>query len=197
MTETYAGKPVVFIDDKYSSPASKVRRNRFLSAYTGGGGSIGAPCAIVDSGHQVENGYENDFRTLYSTMVDAELLRSPGAKIVVNQSKRNGDTLTVNVNVTNKSGVKLSTGNKATVFVIVYEDKTKVLKGNISDRTSRAAKSAPISSLDNGATETFTLSVKIDGADWAKMHPIIVVDYKPSGSKAFDMLQAAKAPITN
>ncbi|MCP4541149.1 MAG: hypothetical protein GY832_28785, partial [Chloroflexi bacterium] len=181
LANDYAGQPVVFVEQNVDSPLGD-RSGRWWVAY-GGGGSVGLPLVMADSGHQFSNGYE-DFYTVYQAMVDTELARPALAEIIA-YSERVGDTLHFEVQLTNLSGVSLSNAsNRATVHAIVYEDDDE----GVTSRIVRAAVSTAIdSALAHGKTMTFTLETTLSGVDWEKIHPLVLADYRPGGtSGAYD-----------
>ena len=146
---------------------------------------------MVDSGNQINNG-SVDFGTVYRNMVNNSRARPTRADVTA-YWQRIGNYVRFTVQVTNRSGVALSTStNSATVHAIVYED-THVLHTN---RFVRAVVSKGISpALPSGSTATFTLDTpELSGVNWDKLHFIALIDYRPSGSSgAYDMLQAAFA----
>ena len=186
LANDYAGQPVVFLEQDANNPLGN-RIGRWWAAY-GGGGVVGVPLVMVDSGHQFSNGYV-DFYATYQAMVDAELARPALAEITA-YSERVGDTLHFEVELTNLSGVSLSSSNGATVHAIVYEDAHE----GVTDRIVRAAVSTAINpALAHGDSMTFTLETALSGVDWDKIHPLVLADYRPGGTGAYDMLQAALA----
>lgn len=145
---------------------------------------------MVDSGNQISQRYDSsDYYNTYKDMVDTSLARPPQANITV-QSQRVGDHFHFDVQVTNLSGVTLSSSNSATVNVIVYEEGATA---GVTERYVRAVESIGISSLANGATGSFSLDTSdISGVDWSKLYTVVLVDYQPGGlGTAYDMLQAA------
>jgi len=104
-----------------------------------------------------------------------------------------GNRVRVSGQMTNLSGVTLSSsGNGATIHVIVYED----AHVGVTDRYVRAAPStAIVSGLANGATMTFTLeTIDLTSVNWNNLHTIVLADYRPAGSSGpYDMLQAIRA----
>jgi hypothetical protein len=146
---------------------------------------------MVDSGHQHTSGYE-EFYTVYQSMVDAALVRSPEATIET-VWWRDGDRVRFYARVTNLSDTVLSTSaNDATVHAIVYED----AHVGATDRYARAVTSTGITSgLAPAATADFSLvTADLTGVDWERLHFLVLVDYRPAGtSGAYDMLQAAAA----
>ncbi len=182
----YAAQPVVFIEHDPTSP----RVNRFWSAH--GGGTAGYPMVIVDSGHRYtdRSASGTNFYNVYKGMVDAELARQPAAEVNA-QYTRVSNHFQVQVKVKNLSGVTLSSSNGATVVVIVYEDA-------LVEATSRYARGVAqqtfSTALANNAERTFTLNTPdLEPWDWGGLHVLAMVEYRPSGSNAYDTLQAAIA----
>ena len=191
-----AGKPVVFLEQNVDSPLGN-RVDRWWAAH--GGGAVTLPLVMVSSGHQFSNGYlGSPAQDTYKAMVDAELARPAQAEITA-QSQRAGNKVHFDVQLTNLSGVTLSSSNAARVHAIVYEEHTPVDPNvdHITGRIVRAAVSTGVSpALANGATAAFTLETAdlTNVVDWAKIHTIVLADYRPGGSSgAYDMLQAVSA----
>jgi uncharacterized repeat protein (TIGR01451 family) len=192
-----AGQPVLFLEQDVDQPLGS-RVDRWWAAH--GAGSVSLPLSMVDSGHQIDNGYTDATSTYntYKAMVDAALARPALAEIVAH-SQRSGERLHFDVQLTNRSGVTLSASNSATVHAIVYEEHTPLDPNvdHITGRIVRAAVSTGISpALSDGATMTLTLeSAELNNvADWDKVHTLVLADYRPGGtSGAYDMLQAAVA----
>lgn len=182
----YAAQPVVFIEHDPTSP----RVSRFWSAH--GGGTVGYPLVIVDSGHRYtdRSASGTNFYNVYKGFVDAELLRQPAAEVYA-QYTRVSNHFQVQVKVKNLSGVTLSSSNGATVTVIVYEDALV----NATNRYARGVVMQTFSTaLANNAERTFTLNTPdLDPWDWSGLHIIAMAEYRPSGSNAYDTLQAAIA----
>ena len=153
------------------------------------------PLVMVDSGHQITNGYEN-FYTVYKGMVEASLLRPPGAALEASVWRENNQAKFY-VYVQNLTGITLSTSlNSATLHGLVYED----IHAGVTDRYVRAAVSTSIDNLEPNASATFTFETPdLLGVNWDNLHYLVLVDYIPPGSGgAHDMLQAARAiPVTD
>jgi uncharacterized repeat protein (TIGR01451 family) len=190
-----AGQPVLFLEQNVDSPLGS-RRDRWWAAH--GGGTVLLPLNMVDSGVYISNGYLGDSaHDTYKAMVDAELAR-PGQAEIVALAQRLGNSFHFEGQLTNLSGVTLSSGNSATVHAIVYEEHTPVDPNvdHITERIVRAAVSSPISSLADGATTSFVLDTAelSSVVDWGKVHTVVLADYRPGGSSgAYDMLQATMA----
>ena len=102
------------------------------------------------------------------------------------------------IELTNLSGVTLSSGNAAAVHAIVYEEHTPVdpTTDHITKRIVRAVVSTNLATpLAHGATATLTVETGelSNVVDWSKVHTLVLADYRPAGSDAYDMLQAASA----
>jgi len=192
LSSQYESRPVVFLEDYFYAPQGD-RLAKFWAAYEGS--SVSFPAIMVCSGHQISNGYV-DFVAVYSAMVDSELARAPEAALSATR-QRVGDTVHVEVQVTNQSGVTLSSANSARVHVIVFEDSPAGVS-RVTERYVRGAEWTAISpSLDHGAMASFTLDVDLTGVsvDWSKLHAVALVDYRPGGlTGPFDMLQAVFLP---
>jgi uncharacterized repeat protein (TIGR01451 family) len=192
---TVAGEPVLFLEQNVDNPLGS-RRDRWWAAH--GGGTVLLPLNMVDSGQYISNGYLGDSaHDTYKGMVDAELARPAQAEIVA-LAQRLGNSFHFEGQLTNLSGVTLSSGNSATVHAIVYEEHTPVDPNvdHITGRIVRAAVSTSISSLADGATTSFVLDTAelSSVVDWDKVHTVVLADYRPGGSSgAYDMLQATSA----
>jgi len=181
----YASQSVVFLEYGVNPPISS-RFSRWQAAASGQ--NLTLPYAMVDSGQHTSNGYVS-FYSVYKGMVEAELSRPAQAELKAYQ-QRNGSQVDFTVQLKNLSGVPLSAANSATIHAIVYEDAHVQLTG----RFVRSAVSKSITSLAEGATGTFTLATSgLSGVNWDKLHYLVFVDYRPSNTGAYDMLQAAIA----
>ena len=186
----------MFLEQNVDQPLG-ARINRWWAAH--GSGSVSLPLVMIDSGQQFSNGYlGSSAHDTYKGMVDTALARPPQADIKATGS-RIGNKIHFDGQLTNLSGVSLSSSNAATIHGLVYEEHTPedVYVDHITQRIVRAAVSIGVSpALANGATMTFTLETPdlTNVVDWAKLHFIVLADYRPGGSSgAYDMLQAASA----
>jgi len=124
-------------------------------------------------------------------MVDQALTRPPRGGIQATW-QRIGNKVKFTVQVKNQSGVSLSyADNKAAVHAVVYED----AKVGVTSRYARAVVFQNLATaLASGASATFTLETPdLTVVDWNKLHYVVLVDYRPGSSGAYDMLQAAVA----
>jgi hypothetical protein len=184
LAEEYADDPVVFIEYDVDNPAGN-RISRWWAAW-GSGGSVYLPLIMVDSGNQISNG-SVAFAQRYRAMVDAALQRPATARLEVDR-ERVGNSFHFEITLTNLSDVTLSAANNATLHVIVYEEAHE----SETDRWVRAATYRPISNLPQGDTASFTVEITPPGVvDWNNVHSIVLADYRPGGTGAYDMLQAS------
>ena len=142
---------------------------------------------MVDSGDQVDNG-NTYFYDVYKGMVD-EALGRPAQAELNGSYHRSGDMVEFAIQVTNRSGVNLSTTNGAQVHAIVYEDADVLETG----RVVRSVVSTNITNLEDDQSETFVLQTPdLIVKDCNELHYVTLVDYRPAGTTGpYDMLQAA------
>jgi uncharacterized repeat protein (TIGR01451 family) len=191
-----AGKPVVFIEQNVDTPVDESRKNRWWRSCQawGGGSACGLlPWVMTDGGYNVLNGYSNPgFVNNSRLMIEDSLGRTPKAEISA-EVGRVGNSYQFEVQVTNLSGVTLSPSNEATVYAIIYEVVSPDYVNYLTSRYVRATASTGISYLADGATGNYSLDTPaLSGVDWARLHPVVLVDYRPDGpSGYYDVLQAA------
>ncbi len=192
----YAGQSVLFLEQDVDAALGN-RMGRWWAASDGG--SVMLPLSMVDSGNQIDNGYagfDSSYNT-YKAMVDTALARPALAEIQA-QGERVGNKVRFTIQLKNLSGVDLSYSNSAQVHAIVYEEHTPLdlNTDHITGRIVRAVVQSDISpALPHGETRTFELETAelSNVVDWDNVHTIVLADYRPSGSNAYDMLQAALA----
>jgi hypothetical protein len=189
LAKEYADRSVVFLEHDYDNRVGD-RYSRWLAADDGIGGAA-LPLVMVDSGYEIREGKVSYYNT-YKSIVNAARQRPADAEIEA-ISYRIGDSLHFDIDLTNLCGTALDSGNSATIHALVYEEARVLHTG----RFVRAATSIGISTpLFHGVTREYALQITLSDVDWDKIHPLVLVDYRPGGSGAFDMLQAAQAPIT-
>ena len=185
----YAGQ-VIFIEDNVDTPVGG-RDAYWWAAF--GGGSVYLPLSMVDSGHAIQSGYDS-LTTYqdYKAMIDAALARPALARVEGIDSTRLGDHLEFELRVTNLGTAAIPAS--AEVHVLVYEAHSAVAGEHITGRILRAHTSQTLNSeLAPGASATFNLQTGdlSNITDWEQVHAVALVDVLPSGSQAYDMLQAA------
>ena len=191
ISSDYAHRPVVFLENYYyDAPGDRIWRVYYAIP----GSSYSFPLIILDSGNLWSMG-PTDYSADYRALVETALARPPEGSIRV-QRQRVNDTFEFTIQVTNNTGVTLSTANHASVYAIVFEDSPDGIS-RVTDRYVREASYGSITSLADGASDTFDLVVDLTGmtVDWDALHSVVLVDYRPSGSTGpYDMIQAAFQP---
>ena len=187
----YSEQPVLFLEQDVDNALGN-RNWRWWAAFEGDRAVL--PEAMVSSGHQVADGsiiFSGDtFDDHYRGMVQAELSRAPQADIEA-YAQRADDRIVVTAWITNLSASTLGPETSASVSALVYED-THVL---LTDRFVRAAPYDTVyPALAPGGVRAFRLETDaLSGVAWDRLHTVVLVDYRPQGSEAYDMLQAAPA----
>jgi hypothetical protein len=186
-----AGKQVLFLEQDVDFSKGK-RQDRWWAAYTGSS-TVYLPLVMVDSGHQISNGSQSDFRAAYRKLVDAELARPPQAELEA-YSRQVGARMRIYARLKNIAGTTLSSaGNGATLHALVWEDK----RIGVTSRFVRAAPSTAISrEVAPEGEYTATLETPdLAGVSWSSIHAVVLADYRPGGGTAYDMLQGAVASL--
>lgn len=147
---------------------------------------------MIDSAHEYETGADSSTYGIYKGMIDRSLART--AKVAITATyARTVNTVTIKATVTNLSTITLSVQNKAAVQAIIYED----YRASKTAHAGRGSAKTDISYLRPGRSETFMITVSLtDVVDYEKLHYIVLVDYKTSGTQStgvYDQLQAVIA----
>ena len=147
---------------------------------------------MIDSSREFETGADETTYGVYKGMIDRSQLRSATADITATYA-RTDNSVTVKATVTNNTAVTLSVQNKAAVHAIVYED----YRASKTNHAGRGSAKTDISYLRPGHSETFMITLNLTNVvDYNKLHYIVVVDYKTTGTKTngvYDQPQAAIA----
>ena len=188
LAEDYHDKPVLFVEWGVSyRPANR------LSLLQESGGGENTPEMMTDSSYRWKTGVIYESAKEY---VDNALARPSRGSIEGSWSLA-GRLATLNITVTNTSGIDLSSANQAAVHGIAYEN----LKLHKTHRVGRASTKINIENLPNGDTQTFTLSLDLSNVSSLKNLTFIgLVDYKVEGKSegVYDQIQAAQlSPIFN
>ncbi len=198
----YAGQPVLFLE--YDVDGGDPRQSRWWDGYAVGG-SVYLPLTMVDSGDQVATGdayYEgNGFYEVFKGMLDAALAVPDGQAEIAATAQRSGNHVTASVQVTNRGGLTLGSANRATVWLLVYEDfdAAPVAGVRLTKQYVRATVSQALTTdLTPNAIQSFTLNTAdLSGVDWNRLHAIVIVDYRPNPSaRPYDTYQAVAVPVT-
>ncbi len=195
----YAGRPVLFLEhDEDSHPP---RRQRWWDGWAIGG-TVGLPTVMVDSGNQVAEdfGASSDRYNTYKDMVETALSTPEGQALIEASAQRSGDTVTANVEVTNRGSITLGSSNKATVWLLVYEQSDSgPVTGRFTKRYVHTSVSQAITSnlVPGGSGQYVLTTVALSGVDWDNLHAVVLVDYRPDPSqRPYNTYQAIPVSIT-
>jgi hypothetical protein len=184
-----AGKPVVFLEQHVDYPMGN-RIARWWAAYNSTAPAY-LPLVMVDSGHRISSGSQNDFKATYRALVDVELARPPQGEIEA-YTRRVGSRMRVYARLRNGAGTALSAaGNKAAVHALVWEDRRVGVTGRIV-RAAPWVGVSPEVAPEGEFTATLETS-DLSGVNWNALHTVVVADYLPGPGPAYDMLQSALA----
>jgi hypothetical protein len=162
------------------------RQDRFWA--TGASASY-LPLVMVGSGYRTSSGSEN-YETAYRSMINAESARQPRASVSAFW-RRQGNVIRAYVQVRNLGEAILEIGDDAAIWLVAYESANI----GVSSTWVRSASQRYLP-YDLGPGETSFVVVDtppISGADWGRMAGIVLVEDRPGGSGAYDMLQATEA----
>lgn len=183
----YASEPVVFLEDAvYGAKGERITR------YQAVGNAWYFPFIMVNSGRQHTEGPQTDFLAKYTSMVNAEKSR-PALVEVAAWHRRVGDIVKIYVDVKNTTSATLGPNSFPTWAHGIVWEATKVAETN---RYVRAAMASAAPVIGPGGRAGFTFeTAELTGVDWAKLHTLAIVDYKPGGitGSTYDVLQAAHA----
>jgi hypothetical protein len=144
---------------------------------------------MVNSGHQISNG-SVDFYNVYQELVETELARPPQARLTVS-TERVSDTLQFDIQLTNLlADTTLSTANDLKVYALVYEETQVGLTGRYVRAETAVERNIE---LLPGDTAPFSLQTSLPGVNWDAIRAVVLAEYRPAGSNAYDTLQAVRA----
>lgn len=147
------------------------------------------PLMMVGSGYRTSSGVV-DFDRVYRGMIDDELERAPRASVTA-YWRRVGSSLRAYVDVTNLGPTDLEVSRDAGIWVIGYENAPI---GNT--QTWVQSTSVRFLSYDLAPGEGITAVIDtppVDDLTWDRMAGLVLVEDRPHGSAAYDMLQAVEA----
>jgi len=162
------------------------RQDRFWAT---GASAMYLPLVMVGSGYRTSSGSVN-YEPVYRSMINDELAR-PVRAVVSAFWRREGNLMRAYVEVRNLGETVLEIDRDAAIWVIAYEN------ANIGVSStwvrSTAYRFLPFD-LAPGETSTVVLDTpSISGANWGRMAGIVLVEDRPGGAGAYDMLQATEA----
>ena len=186
---TNRGKQTLFLEHSVDD-RSDPRGNLWWTA-TGKSGSQQTPFVIVDSGFKYSNGSE-DFQKSYTSLVDAALKNPPGAELAAYYVRRK-DSFYVHVDVTNLLRSPLGYDNDARLDVLLYED-TQVI--HVDRFVRQVARLNIEDDIPRNGSASFDIQMDVrpeTRTNYSKSHVLVMLDYRPEGSRGFVSAQAALA----
>ena len=183
----FADQPVIFVEDNVDHPMGQ-RIDRWWAAY-GTGGIAYLPLVLLDSGHKVLAGPVLD-EFAVTDLIDDELSRPPTGQVEA-YSRRLGNSVRIYARLTTgPQTAPLGPGNDTTFHALVWEDAP-------IGTTGRTLRAAPFVASPAVVTAGGDWAVTLDTGqlaplDWAKLHAVAFVDYRPGGSTGpYDTIQAS------
>jgi hypothetical protein len=180
------GKQTIFLEHDVDN-RSGLRNNLWWIA-AAASGSQTTPFIIVDSGYKYING-SVDFQKKYAELVDAALKNPAGADLAAFYARRK-DTFFIHVDVTNRLRTPLGYDNEARIDVLLYED-TQVI--HVDHFVRQIVRQTIDEDIPRNGTASFDIQMNVDPAtrtNYSKAHVLVILDYKPDGSRAFNSVQA-------
>jgi hypothetical protein len=182
------GKPVYFVEHN-TDRAPDNRKNRFFAAWPGGG-TLYLPLQVCNSGYPdlIASG-RVDFERVYRSMVDRALSRTPQAKIDAYFQVANRN-VEVQATVKNLSQGAFSGANNATIHAMIVEKRKIIHAGRY---VHMHADQLITEELAPGESRDFTFTFRNINLNWSRSYVLVLVDFQPPGSRAFEVAQAAVA----
>jgi len=162
------------------------RQDRFWAS---GASASYLPLVMVGSGYRTSSGAE-DYEAVYRSMINDELAR-PARATVSAYWRRVANAMRAYVEVRNLGATDLEIDHDAAIWLIAYE--------NASIGVSRTwVRSTAQGFLPYDLAPGEMATVVIDtpamtGVDWSRMAGLLLIEDRPGGGEAYDMLQAAEA----
>ena len=147
------------------------------------------PLVMVGSGYRTSSGSEN-YETVYRSMINAELDRPPRASVSAFW-RRAANVMRAYVEVRNLGETDLRIDQDAAIWLIAYENANIGVSSTWVRSTSQ--RYLPYDLAPGEATSVVVDTPSISGADWGRMAGVVLVEDRPRGYGAYDMLQATEA----
>jgi hypothetical protein len=163
------------------------RQDRFWAT---GASATYLPLVMVGSGYRTSSG-SVDYERVYRSMLDDELSRPARAEISAYWRRRN-NSMRVYVEVRNLGNTELELDREASTWLIAYEDPSSEGVGLTWVR-STVQRALPYDLAPGESVTDVIDSTPMSGVSWDRMAGLVVVEDRPGGSGAYDMLQATVA----
>ena len=163
------------------------RQDRFWAS---GASASYLPLVMVGSGYCTSSGAE-DYEPAYRSMINDELAR-PARATVSAYWRQAANAMPAYVEVRNLGATDLEIDNDAAIWLIAYENASTEGVSTMWVR-STAQRYLPYD-LAPGETATVVIDTPaMSGVDWSRMAGLVLLEDRPGGGGAFDMVQAAEA----
>jgi hypothetical protein len=162
------------------------RQDRFWAS---GASATYLPLVMVGSGYRTTSG-PVDFEPVFRSMINDELAR-PVRAAVSAFWRRNGNTVRAYVNVQNLGHTMLEIDHEAGIWLIAYENST--IGHSTTWVRSTAFRYLPFDLPPEESVSDVIDSTSMGGVDWDRMTALVVIEDRPGGAGAYDMLQATQA----
>ncbi len=162
------------------------RQDRFWAS---GASASYLPLVMVGSGYRTSSGAE-DYEPVYRSMINDELAR-PARATVSAYWRRAANAMRAYVEVRNLGATDLEIDHDAAIWLIAYENASKGV--STTWVRSTAQRYLPYD-LAPGETATVVIDTPaMTGVDWSRMAGLVLLEDRPGGGGAYDMVQAAEA----
>ncbi len=162
------------------------RQDRFWAS---GASASYLPLVMVGSGYRTSSGAE-DYEPAYRSMINDELAR-PARATVSAYWRRAANAMRAYVEVRNLGATDLEINHDAAIWLIAYENAS--IGVSTTWVRSTAQRYLPYD-LAPGETATVVIDTPaMTGVDWSRMAGLVLLEDRPGGGGAYDMVQAAEA----
>jgi len=162
------------------------RQDRFWAS---GASAAYLPLVMVGSGYRTSSGEEN-YESVYRSMINEELDR-PARATVSAYWRRAANVMRAYVEVSNLGDTDLEIDQEAAIWLIAYENASTGVSTTWVKST--AHRYLPFD-LAPGETATAVIDTPaVSVANWNRMAGLVLVEDRPGGVGAYDMVQAAEA----
>jgi hypothetical protein len=162
------------------------RQDRFWAS---GASATYLPLVMVGSGYRTSSGPVS-FDSIFRSMINDELAR-PVRATVSGFWLRDTDTMRAYVEVLNLGDTELEIDQEAAIWLIAFENAS--VGHSTTWVRSTAQRYLPFD-LAPGESATVVIdSPPMSDVDWSRMAGLVVIEDRPGGAGAYDMLQATEA----
>ena len=163
------------------------RQDRFWAS---GASARYLPLVMVGSGYHTSSGAV-DYEPAYRWMINAELAR-PARGAVSAYWRRAANAMRAYVEVRNLGATDLEIDHDAAIWLVAYENASTEGVSTTWVR-STAQRYLPYDLAPGEAATVIIDTPAMTGVDWSRMAGLVLLEDRPGGGGAYDMVQAAEA----